>query len=827
MTALLIWLQSWQVATAYKQMVQNLKVFSGHTQQAWVGYLTTRAGKTHLHLHLIDTSGYEPLGRNGACLSCGDNLSVNTWEASVGEKNWLYISWSTEQKTQIQSLDPEGIMRWRAEAMFPARQISLLPHPEGGAVALLRSERALKLYFWDSSGKVQIEQDLLPSEMPCRSARLISSSVEGFIALWEAYTGSRWEVFFQKWLWKNKPDAPARPLSQLSHSIEGMEIIGDGFGGMLGVYESVSLTGSGKDLHLVRYNRSGTRLYEVPLCQEAGDQQKPRIYKRGTDLLIVWEDNRNQDWDLYYQRVDISSGRLLLAAEGVPLVRLPGPQHHPEIILDYFQNEMIVIWEDYRRIQGDIYLQRYTADAKPLWEFTGRPLATGQPQQYQFCTAAQDFQLFWVAYLEDEGEAGIQPHIALLTTQGESRLHRRLAGNTSQPFARAAALTAHPWKENLLLIWQDNRDDNQLPQLYVQLLSSERKPLWGPYGIPISPQTTLTQKNPRIHFQGDTAWILWEGEESDVESDLFVQALTLQGRKLFSKPLPICLADRVQTEAQWVAHAHHLYAYWTDNRSMEETGFDLYLRQIVPLSPEIGWRVTRSFQNSAHIAPSGDPNRLHHLWQEDVNGKYQVAYALSAIGEVGTPILLSPTSRPQRFLHSVTDASGQLYAAFCEEARGPYEQALRLFAISPLGEIRWQLTSPSAYKHHLYPKLFILPTGELLTLYLATSDSKLWDLLFLLTSKDGNVLLKGSLLSPVPERSEYTMVATKSGYWLLLRMPNGHNLYHSSRLESMKPRKLPGSCAEGYLFSWQGEPFLFWTDVERKTLTLSPLSPSP
>lgn len=827
MRVLLIWLQTWQITTAYKQTAQSLRIFAGHTQQAWVGYLATRQGKTHLYLHLIDTSGYEPWGSAGLCLSCEEKLSVNTWQAVVGEKNWLYVSWSTDERTYLQSIDAEGIIRWRAEAHFPARDISLLPHPEGGAVALLRAEGALKLYFWDANGKVQIHQDLLSSEMPCRNAHLISGSIEGFIALWEVYTGSRWEIFFQKWLWQNKPDAPARPLSHLSHSIEGMTVIGDGFGGMLGVYESVSLSGAGKDLHLVRYNRSGHRLYEVPICQEAGDQQTPQIYKRGTDLIIVWEDNRHQDWDLYYQRVDISTGRLLLPAEGVPLVRLPGPQRHPELILDYFQNEIIAVWEDYRRIQGDIYLQRYNAEAKPLWEFTGRPLTTGPNHQHHIHTAAQDFQLFWVAYLEDEGEIGTQPRIALLTTQGEVRLHKRLAGNTSQPFAQVSGLAAYPWGDKLLLIWRDNRDDPKHPQLYAQVLSAEKKPLWNAQGLPIGPQPNLSQKNPQIHFQQDTIWFLWEGEESDVETDLFAQAMTLQGKRVFPRAIPVCIADRVQTEGRWLAHNQRLYAYWTDNRSMEETGFDLYLRQVDPLIPEMGWRVTRSFQNSAYITPSGDPGRLHHLWQEDINGKYQIAYSLAPLGMPNMPILLSPTGRPQRFLHSIPDGTGGLYAAFCEETGGPYEQALRIFALSPLGEIRWQLISPSGYKHHLYPKLYLLPTGEVITLSLGMSNANLWDLLFTVISKDGKVLQKGAVLSPVPERSEYQLVFTKGGYWLLLRMPNGHNLYHGPRLDHMKPQKLPGSCAEASLFTWQGEPFVFWTDPDRKAFSLSSLSLAP
>ncbi|MCS7153546.1 MAG: hypothetical protein NZ989_06345 [Bacteroidia bacterium] len=826
MWVLLLWSQTWHIPTAYKQSAQALQVFSGYAQQAWVGYLSTRAGKPHLYVHLIDTSGYEPFGKDGLCLSCGEGDGVTTWQASVSEKNHLYVAWSTADKTFIYHLNEEGLPLWRAQIPIAAQEIAISAHPEGGAVTLLRTPKELKLLFWDIHGNVRSEH-VLSSERPCRHARLAGTSLDGFLVVWEVYTGSRWEVFFQKWLWQGKADASPSPLSGLPHSTEGIEILNDGFGGILCAYESLSLSGAGKDLYLVRYNRNGTRLYEVPLCQEPGDQQAPRLYKRGTEILVVWEDNRHQDWDLYYQRVDISSGKPLLTPNGVPLVRLPGPQREAHLILDYFQNEIIALWLDFRRLQGDIYFQRYSADGKPLWDFAGRPLVTRPTQQHSLRTAAQDFQFFWVAYLEDEGEKGTQPYIALLTTAGEVRLHRRLAGNIERPYAQILTPQASPWGENLLLLWRDDRDSASRPQLYMQLLSAEGKALWFAQGIPVGPQTALNQKNPQVHLQGDTAWVLWEGEESDVESDLFVQAVTREGKKLFSKPLPICIAERVQTEARWLSFSGQLYAYWTDNRSMEETGFDLYLRGVAPLSPEIGWRATRTFQNSAFLADSKVPGRIHHLWQEEVNGKYQIAYSLAPLAHPTAPVLLSPTAKAQRFLSAVADESGNLYVAFCEEAPGPYEQALRLLCISNSGEIRWQHTSPSGYKHHLYPRLYTLSSDEILGLSMGSTGGR-WDLLYTVVTKDGIISQKGTLLSPIPERSAYHLVSTKGKFWLLLQMPTGYVLYEGTHLSSMKPVKLPdASCAEATLFLWKGKPTLFWTDAERRRLSLTSLSHTP
>lgn len=827
MWLLLLWLQTWHIPTAHKQIVRSLQVFSGHSQQAWVAYLSTRAGYTHLYVHLVDTSGYEPLGRGGLCLSCGEKTSVQAWDGSLSEKNVFILAWSTTEKTFLCEIDPEGGLRWKAEFGKPVQAVKVISHPEGGTVALFQRDSSLLLTFWDSRGQLSSQYELLPTSIPCRHARLLGGNIEGFLILWEAYTGSRWEIFFQKWLWQRKPDAPARPLSQFSHSVEEVAFIGDGFGGLLGVYESVSLSGAGKDLYLIRYNRSGNRLYEVPLCTEVGDQQAPRLHKRGSELLIIWEDNRRQDWDIYYQRVEITTGRPLLSSTGIPLVSLPGPQRNPQLILDYFQNEMLLLWEDQRRIEGDVYMQRYSADGKPLWDFAGKPISAVPLHEYGLRTAAQDFQFFWVAYLREEAESGTHPYIGLLTTRGEMRFHRRLAGNLHRPFAQVTPLAAFPWGDRLFLLWRDDRDSVDLPQLYAQLISPEGHWLWYPYGLPISPQPGLRQKSPQLYAQGDTLWLLWEGEESDVETAPFVQLLTPTGRKLFPRPIPICNADRVQTEARWLPLPSRLYAYWTDNRTMEETGFDLYLRSVSPLMPEVGWRVTRTFQNSAFLAFAKDTTLVHHLWQEEVNGKYQIAYALSPLGNVSNPTFLSPTMKSQRFLSALADLAGNLYATFCEEAPGPYEQVIRLFALSPEGQVRWQHTSPWGYKHHLYPTISLLPTGELLLLALGSPQSGRWELLYAIFHPSGQLRQKGTMLSPVPEQCSWQLITEGGAYWLLLRLPTGYTLYYGKSLHEMKPVKLPASPSEALLTQWRGQTMLFWSDREKARLSIERLSPAP
>lgn len=823
-----VWLQIWSVPTAAREIAQDLRILPGYAQDVWIGYRASRGGQTHLILHRVDSGGYEPFGRNGLCVSCTDTAAVLGWDFVVAERDWAYLGWWNPARSYLAAIDPIGRIRWLLKLPEAAKTLALLPHPQGGAVCLAIDGQGVQLTAWEASGSRRFAQTLSPADKPLRKARLLPSNLEGFLTLWERFDGQKWQLWIQKWRWNGEAEGPAFVLSELETSVEAATLLGDGYGGLLAVYESVSLSGAGKDLRLVRYNRSGTRLYDLPLCSETGDQQNPRLYKRGTDLLVVWEDNRRQDWDLYLQRVDISTGKPLLRPEGIPLITLPGPQQTPHLVLDYFQNEFVALWIDLRRLQMDIYLQRFTADAKPLWEFTGRPLATELHREHSLAVATQDFQYFWVAYLEDLPQEGTYPHVVLCNTQGEVRFRRRLVGNTERSQAHFSGLRALPWGDALFLCWQDDRDDAKHRQLYAQRVDTHGVSRWPAQGLPLTPQPKLTQQPPQLLLRSDTLWALWEAEESEVEADLFAQGLTREGERVFvPSAFLVCGADRVQYEPRWAPHPNSLYVSWTDSRSLEETGFDLYVRRVWPSAPEAGWRAQSALQNSAFLFFSPEGRAAHHLWQEEIAGKYQVLYGFGPLGEVSSPILLSPTAKPQRFLQAVTSPKGEVYAAFCEESPGPYEQALRIFGFSREGGIRWQARSPLGYKHHLYPQLYLLPNQDLLVTALAQPAAGRWELIFLRYDSAGTLKEKGILLTPVPERCRWQIVTSEKDFWLLLQLPNGYTLYQGTQLSALKPVRMPGPAAEATLTTWQGKTWLFWTNSTREKLHLSALTPLP
>jgi hypothetical protein len=57
MLTLLVWMQIGPIFPSGTQVAQELKLFPGYAQDAWVGYRAQRQGQVHLYLHHVDSSG--------------------------------------------------------------------------------------------------------------------------------------------------------------------------------------------------------------------------------------------------------------------------------------------------------------------------------------------------------------------------------------------------------------------------------------------------------------------------------------------------------------------------------------------------------------------------------------------------------------------------------------------------------------------------------------------------------------------------------------------------------------------------------------------------
>jgi len=108
----------------------------------------------------------------------------------------------------------------------------------------------------------------------------------------------------------------------------------------------------------------------TPVCVWDGFQNIPEIISdnRG-GAIIAWLDFRLGNADIFIQRLD-AQGFTKWVDGGKAVSINPGNQFNHKIIQDE-ESGCIVVWEDYRNGNSDIYAQRVDSSGNILWDSAG------------------------------------------------------------------------------------------------------------------------------------------------------------------------------------------------------------------------------------------------------------------------------------------------------------------------------------------------------------------------------------------------------------------------------------------------------------------------
>lgn len=159
-------------------------------------------------------------------------------------------------------------------------------------------------------------------------------------------------------------------------------IISNGNGGAIITWED-NRSGS-TDIYAQMVNANGEPQWTtngIPICTASGNQLTPDISSDGEGgAIIVWQDERGSNMDIYGQRVN-SEGENQWTTNGVVISDASGNQSIPEAIEDG-KGGIIVTWTDYRSDdKGDIYVQRLNASGLFQWEENGTAICTASGTQ--------------------------------------------------------------------------------------------------------------------------------------------------------------------------------------------------------------------------------------------------------------------------------------------------------------------------------------------------------------------------------------------------------------------------------------------------------------
>jgi hypothetical protein len=346
-------------------------------------------------------------------------------------------------------------------------------------------------------------------------------------------------------------------------------------------------------------------------------QEHPRVAYNSTDqqFLVVWQDGRDGNWDIYAQIV-LTTGipitdNIVVQDEAHQLVD-PAVAHSP------ISDTYLVVWDD--QDEGDIEGRVLNADGtlgSALNVFNGAITGT-QPAIAYNSTANQYLVVF--AYQAGVGNYDIYGRLVWAggTVSGTAFAISDNAADQSLP-----QVDYNATDDEYLVVWSDERAD--VADVYGRRVDADGTPLGSEFLIA---HDTDAQDAPSLAWNEDDNeyLVVWHDyrDSGTTGADIYGRRVGADG-SLPGSEIALCTASDHQQypRVRYISAYGRYFALWQDNRNTA-TGWDIYGQNVNGDGSLYGSNVTRFAFSGYQERPGGDfspeANRGLTVWQDGRNG---------------------------------------------------------------------------------------------------------------------------------------------------------------------------------------------------------------
>jgi len=285
------------------------------------------------------------------------------------------------------------------------------------------------------------------------------------------------------------------------------------------------------------------------------EQYAPAVSFDGTNYLVVWRDYRNGDPHIYGTRV--TNEGLVLDPQGIQISAGTGWQDAPAVAFD--GTNYLVVWDEWRDGEADIYGARVTPDGEVL-DPDGIPISTAESWQYLPAVGfdGTNYLVVW----GDERAGMPDIYGARVDTAGEVIDTSGIAISTADNEQYFPALAFDG--TNYLVVWNDYRS-GEYYDIYGTRVTTTGNVL-EPQGIAIS-TADFDQRYPRVAYDGTNYLVVFNDDrDGDWFTDIYGARVTATGKVLDTLGIAISTADLDQSDPA-VAFFGNYAVVWTDYRN--------------------------------------------------------------------------------------------------------------------------------------------------------------------------------------------------------------------------------------------------------------------
>lgn len=411
--------------------------------------------------------------------------------------------------------------------------------------------------------------------------------------------------------WSNNASVNNIICNQLYHQ-QNAKIVPDGVGGAVIVWEDYrnDPTQTTADIYAQRIDKNGFIKWNtngIAICSDAAHQSNPNIDFSNGKVVVIWNDYRNGNADIYAQIMD-TSGNVLWAVNGVSVISKNFAQKDGKVIMDA-SNNVYVVYQDSSAGEWDIYAQKLNFSGVQLWSSNGAVV----------CNAGN--------------------------SQINSRLELAIGGG-------------------IYVVWQDKRNGADY-DIYAQKLDANGNRQWNVANNGIWVCSTVgTQSNPKIEPFGNGFVTTWQDLRSGADYNIYAQYIDNNGiAQWTTNGIIVCNAiDNQSAIDMKYNYVDGVYIVWKDRRSGNY--YDIYMQKINN-NGSMAWAnngIVISNANYDQINPNLEVDNSGNalvVWQDSSAGSWDIyAAKVSTSGTVLWTTVVSSAVDNQTDPKNINDNNG-------------------------------------------------------------------------------------------------------------------------------------------------------------------------
>jgi hypothetical protein len=255
----------------------------------------------------------------------------------------------------------------------------------------------------------------------------------------------------------------------------------------------------------------------VVVCEAAREQGNPLMAQDGAGgAIVVWEDDRNADWNIYAQRID-GAGMPLWAPDGIAIATASGEEELLQVVAGS-SGEAIVLWKR----SSNIYAQKIDASGALQWNGS---------EGIEIYTIAEAISALMVS----DGAGGAIVAFIAYTMGSDNIYAQRLDHHGSEAWALGGVMiTGGAGDESQICMASDGAGgavvgfvSGSPPNVGVQRVMASGA-TWIGGAVPVGP-TMVARTNPAIASDGDGGAIVAWQQDNIASIDIAAQRVDASG----------------------------------------------------------------------------------------------------------------------------------------------------------------------------------------------------------------------------------------------------------------------------------------------------------